>query len=370
MTLEDKATIGNMAPEYGATCGFFPVDAEAIKYLDKSGRDPARASPWSRPMPRRRACSARRRRPTRCSPTSLELDLDHRRALARRAEAPAGPGAALACQGRLPGGARRRVQEAGRDRARACPSQGFDFAHPAMARSTIAAITSCTNTSNPSVLIAAGLLARKARAKGLAVEALGQDLARAGLAGRAGLSRLVRPAGRSRRARLQPRRLRLHHLHRQFRPAAGGRSRTPSTRATSSPPRCCPAIATSRAASIRTSRRTTSPRRRSSSPMRWPARMQIDLATEPLGMGKDGNPVFLQGHLAEPARDPGSRSTTTSPSRCSSRNMPTCSRATRTGGRSRCRRARPMPGTKGSTYVQNPPYFVGMQQGARGRRPT
>jgi len=44
MTLEDKATIGNMAPEYGATCGFFPVDAETLKYLDKSGRDPERVA--------------------------------------------------------------------------------------------------------------------------------------------------------------------------------------------------------------------------------------------------------------------------------------------------------------------------------------
>src|SRR5690606_25203173 len=39
MTLEDKATIANMAPEYGATCGFFPVDAETLRYLDKTGRD-------------------------------------------------------------------------------------------------------------------------------------------------------------------------------------------------------------------------------------------------------------------------------------------------------------------------------------------
>jgi aconitate hydratase len=86
----------------------------------------------------------------------------------------------------------------------------------------IAAITSCTNTSNPSVLIAAGLLARNAVAKGLkTVEAVGEDLAGAGLAGRRRISRQFRPAARPRQDRLQPRRLRLHHLHRQFRPAAG-----------------------------------------------------------------------------------------------------------------------------------------------------
>jgi len=42
MALADRATIGNMAPEYGATCGFFPIDAETIRYLKLSGRDPAR----------------------------------------------------------------------------------------------------------------------------------------------------------------------------------------------------------------------------------------------------------------------------------------------------------------------------------------
>jgi aconitase A len=61
LTLADRATIANMAPEYGATCGFFPVDAETLRYLKMSGRAKA-ASRWSKPMPRRRACGARRRR--------------------------------------------------------------------------------------------------------------------------------------------------------------------------------------------------------------------------------------------------------------------------------------------------------------------
>ena len=85
----------------------------------------------------------------------------------------------------------------------------------------IAAITSCTNTSNPSVLIAAGLLARNARAKGLKAAAVGEDLAGARVPGGHRLSRQGRPAGRPRRARLQPGGLRLHHLHRQLRAAAG-----------------------------------------------------------------------------------------------------------------------------------------------------
>jgi aconitate hydratase len=67
----------------------------------------------------------------------------------------------------------------------------FDLGHGDVA---IAAITSCTNTSNPSVLIAAGLLARNARRQGPEVQALGQDLAGAGIAGRHRISRQGRPA--------------------------------------------------------------------------------------------------------------------------------------------------------------------------------
>ena len=63
LSVADRATIGNMAPEYGATCGFFPIDDETIDYLATTGRTPT-ASRWSRPMPRRRACSAPPRRPT------------------------------------------------------------------------------------------------------------------------------------------------------------------------------------------------------------------------------------------------------------------------------------------------------------------
>ncbi len=74
LPLADRATIANMAPEYGATCGFFPVDDKTLDYLRLTGRDRAR-SRWSRPMPRRRACGAT---PGRADPVftdTLELDL-------------------------------------------------------------------------------------------------------------------------------------------------------------------------------------------------------------------------------------------------------------------------------------------------------
>ena len=130
MTLEDKATIANMAPEYGATCGFFPVDAEAMKYLDKSGRDPAAHRAWSTPIRRRRACSARRRRPDPVFTDALELDLDtvepslagpkrpQDRVLLSHAKA--GFLAALEGEFKKPGEIEKSV-----------PVKGFDFAHQA-----------------------------------------------------------------------------------------------------------------------------------------------------------------------------------------------------------------------------------------------
>ena len=84
----------------------------------------------------------------------------------------------------------------------------------------IAAITSCTNTSNPSVMIAAGLLAKKAVERGLRVDPGGENIAGAGLAGCFRLSPQDRTAEIPRPARIQPRRLRLHHLHRQLGAAA------------------------------------------------------------------------------------------------------------------------------------------------------
>ena len=89
----------------------------------------------------------------------------------------------------------------------------------------IAAITSCTNTSNPSVMIGAGLVAKKAVEKGLQVKPWVKTSLAPGLEGGHRLPESCGPAVLSRSARLQPRGLRLHHLHRQQRPAA--RTRCP-----------------------------------------------------------------------------------------------------------------------------------------------
>ena len=116
----------------------------------------------------------------------------------------------------------------------------------------IAAITSCTNTSNPSVMIGAALLAKKAVERGLQRQPWVKTTLAPGLQGGHGLLRARRPDAVPGEARLPPGRLRLHHLHRQLRAAAGAGVARPSTSRTSRWSRCCPATATSRAGSTRT----------------------------------------------------------------------------------------------------------------------
>ncbi|WP_029354857.1 aconitate hydratase AcnA [Bosea sp. 117] len=164
LSLADRATIGNMAPEYGATCGFFPVDSETIAYLDETGRKDDRialveAYSKAQGMWRDEATA------DPVFTDILELDIGTvlpslagpKRPQDRvlLADTKAGFLAALEGEFKKPGEAGRRVPVANSD---------FDLGHGDV---TIAAITSCTNTSNPSVLIAAGLLARNAVAKGL-----------------------------------------------------------------------------------------------------------------------------------------------------------------------------------------------------------
>ncbi|MEI3852333.1 MULTISPECIES: aconitate hydratase AcnA [Ensifer] len=164
MTLADRATIGNMGPEYGATCGFFPVDSETINYLTMSGREEQRISlveAYSKAQGMWRDGDGSELVFT----DTLELDLGDVVPAMAGPKRPEGriplesiaSGFATALEGdyKKPGQISNRYAVEGTD---------FDLGHGDVA---IAAITSCTNTSNPSVLIAAGLLARNAVAKGL-----------------------------------------------------------------------------------------------------------------------------------------------------------------------------------------------------------
>ncbi|MEE1556735.1 MAG: aconitate hydratase AcnA, partial [Alphaproteobacteria bacterium] len=163
LPLTDRATIANMAPEYGATCGFFPVDQETLRYLEFTSRDPAQVKlveAYAKAQGMWRDAAS----PDPVFTETLELDMG---TVVPCISGPRQPKdrvdldkAKTAFAGELPG------LMAGADTEKAVSVAGTDYS----LRSgdvVIAAITSCTNTSNPSVLVAAGLVAQKAHAKGL-----------------------------------------------------------------------------------------------------------------------------------------------------------------------------------------------------------
>jgi aconitate hydratase len=163
LTLEDQATISNMAPEYGATCGFFPVDHDTIKYLTNTGRDADRVA-----LVEAYAKAQGYWRPEQAEPVftdTLELDLS---AVVPSISGPKRPqDRVLLSEGDI-AFAEAMSKEFGKasDAAEPIAVEGEDYTvtHGDV---FIAAITSCTNTSNPSVLIAAGLVAKKANELGL-----------------------------------------------------------------------------------------------------------------------------------------------------------------------------------------------------------
>ncbi|MBS7791270.1 aconitate hydratase AcnA [Roseococcus sp. SDR] len=166
MPLADRATIANMAPEYGATCGFFPVDEMTLGYLTLSGRDEHRIKLV------REYCKAQgmfrdENTPDPVFTDTLELDLstvEPSMAGPKRPQdrvALVNVGASFAKD--LAAGAMGVPGDEANKRVKVADAN-FDLGHGDV---VIAAITSCTNTSNPYVLVAAGLVARKARAKGL-----------------------------------------------------------------------------------------------------------------------------------------------------------------------------------------------------------
>ncbi len=164
LPLADRATIANMAPEYGATCGFFPVDGVTLDYMRLSGRDEHRikvVEAYSK------AQGLWRESADPVFSDTLELDLSTvEPSLAgpkRPQDRVALSQASSAFDAELTKGLGVPAGDVGVTAE--VKEKNFSITHGDV---VIAAITSCTNTSNPSVLIAAGLVARKARALGLA----------------------------------------------------------------------------------------------------------------------------------------------------------------------------------------------------------
>ena len=164
LPLADRATIGNMAPEYGATCGFFPVDEVTLDYLRLSGRDPDRIA-LVEAYYKAQGLWRDSNSPEPIFTDTLELDLGD---VVPSLAGPKRPQdrVALTDIGRnfdllLETSGRKNEAEKGFPVA----GEPFELKHGSV---VIAAITSCTNTSNPNVLMAAGLVAKKAVERGLA----------------------------------------------------------------------------------------------------------------------------------------------------------------------------------------------------------
>jgi aconitate hydratase len=186
LSLADRATIANMAPEYGATCGFFPIDEETINYLRFTGRDEHRVK-LVEAYAKAQMLWRDENSPDPAFTDTLELDLatvepslagpkrpQDRVALSRVAdefkkqlaiELGAAPNGAesdfLEEGGAMPPDECRKEQP---NKKIAVKGKDYCIEHGDV---VIAAITSCTNTSNPSVMLAAGLVAKKALEKGL-----------------------------------------------------------------------------------------------------------------------------------------------------------------------------------------------------------
>ncbi|TMQ73538.1 MAG: aconitate hydratase AcnA, partial [Candidatus Eisenbacteria bacterium] len=172
MSLPDRATIGNMAPEYGATMGFFPVDDETLRYLERTGR--ADAARLTERYAKEQGLFRTDATPDPDYSDTIALDLGEVEPSLAGLKRP---------QDRVP----LREMKSSFRRALLAPvkERGYGLAEGELGKTAaipdadatlghgavvIAAITSCTNTSNPSVMVAAGLLAKKAVARGLKVK--------------------------------------------------------------------------------------------------------------------------------------------------------------------------------------------------------
>ncbi len=262
LPLENRATIGNMAPEYGATCVIFPIDDVTLRYLRFTGRDEEHVA-LVEAYAKEQGLFHRPQDPEPVFSEVATLDLS---TVEPSMAGPSRPQDRVSLSGTKSGFRRALAKATGTATSDRDGDGDATVLRSATARVgdappveiadghvVIAAITSCTNTSNPQVMLAAGLLAQKAVARGLR----SQPWVKTSLAPgsrvvmdyyeRAGSARTARGA------RLPARRLRLHDVHRQFGPAPRRVSPRRCTTGTCRSQPCCRGTATSKAASTPTS---------------------------------------------------------------------------------------------------------------------
>src|ERR1700752_2525146 len=167
LTIADRATLGNMSPEYGATCGFFPIDDDTIRYLRDTGR-PAERIALVTAYAKAQGMYRSKNTPDPLFTDVLKLELSSVESSLAGPKRPQGRIALKEVKSGFVQAMDKEFNKSGELDKRA-PVEGRT--HPlGHGDVVIAAITSCTNTSNPSVMIAAGLLAQKAVEKGLTVK--------------------------------------------------------------------------------------------------------------------------------------------------------------------------------------------------------
>jgi len=167
LTIADRATLGNMSPEYGATCGFFPIDDDTIRYLTNTGR-PADRIALVAAYAKAQGMYRTKNTPDPLLTDVLKLELS---SVEPSLAGPKRPQDRIALKEVKSGFVQamdKEFNKAGElDKRVPVEGRAHTLGHGDV---VIAAITSCTNTSNPSVMIAAGLLAKKAVEKGLTVK--------------------------------------------------------------------------------------------------------------------------------------------------------------------------------------------------------
>ncbi|WP_137391883.1 aconitate hydratase AcnA [Rhodoligotrophos defluvii] len=355
LSLEDQATIGNMAPEYGATCGFFPIDDDTVKYLHATGRPEetiALVEAYARAQGMYRTADT----PDPVFTDTLELDLGDVVPSLAGPKRPQDKVELASAAANFKAVLEKEFGKAG-DQGKRYKVDGtnFDLGHGDV---VIAAITSCTNTSNPSVMLGAGLLARNAVAKGLKVKpwvktslAPGSQVVTEYLA-RAGLDKDLDALG-------------FALVGYGCTTCIGNSGPLPD--AISEAIRSNDLVAVSVLSGNRNFEGRINPDVRANYLASPPlvvayalaGTMQLDLATEPLGTGHDGKPVYLRDiwpsskEVADTVRASVTREMFQQRYRDVFKGDQSWQEIKVAGGLT-------YDWDPNSTYVQNPPYFVGM----------